>query len=400
MTTADSPDTARRNIRILTLSQAVGGAAPPIVISLGGIVGQLLSPDPAFATVPVSLYNLGVAAGTLPAAFIMRRVGRRLGYIFGALIGICGGLVAATGVAASTFLIFCIGTILIGLYGAYLQSFRFAAADSVSGDMKAVAISRVMIGGLAAAIIGPQVVFWTSDAILGQPYVVSFVSLSVLALLTLLLVSQLKVPRADKAAAVDLSGGRRLSEIARSPRFILAAGTGVVSYALMAFIMTATPLAMVACGHTVGEATLGIQWHVLAMFGPSFFTGRLIARFGKETIAATGLVLIAACAAIALSGLGLTHFWVALILLGVGWNFGFIGATAMITDCHTAEERGKVQGLNDFLVFGSVASASFLAGALVNTDNGWSLMNWLVFPAVLVVLVPLIFGRFFSASRT
>ncbi|PRX09124.1 UNVERIFIED_ORG: putative MFS family arabinose efflux permease [Martelella mediterranea] len=397
--TADSPDTARRNIRILTLSQAVGGAAPPIIISLGGIVGKLLSPDPAFATMPVSLYNLGLAVGTLPAAWVMRRVGRRQGYIFGALIGIGGGLVAATGIAAATFLIFCLGTVLVGFYGSYLQSFRFAATDSVSGDMRAVAISRVMIGGLVAAIIGPQVVIWTSNAIPGLPYVASFISLSCLALLTLLLVSRLEIPRPDRAASVDLSGGRPLGEIARSPRFILAAGTGVVSYALMAFIMTATPLAMVACGHTVGEATLGIQWHVLAMFGPSFFTGKLIARFGKETVAATGLILIAGCAVIALSGLGLTHFWLALILLGVGWNFGFIGATAMITDCHTPEERGKVQGLNDFLVFGSVASASFLAGALVNTENGWSLMNWLVFPAILVVLVPLVFGRVFGSSH-
>ena len=180
----------------------------------------------------------------------------------------CGGLVAATGVAASTFLIFCIGTILIGLYGAYLQSFRFAAADSVSGDMKALAISRVMIGGLAAAIIGPQVVIWTSDAVPGLPYVASFISLSGLALLTLFLVSQLKVPRADKAAAVNLSGGRPLSVIARSPRFILAAGTGVISYALMAFIMTATPLAMVACGHTVGEATLGALQKFCHSFEP------------------------------------------------------------------------------------------------------------------------------------
>ncbi|MET3598465.1 MFS transporter [Martelella mangrovi] len=397
--TADSPDTARRNIRILTLSQAVGGAAPPIIISLGGIVGKLLSPDPAFATMPVSLYNLGLAVGTLPAAWVMRRVGRRQGYIFGALIGIGGGLVAATGIAAATFLIFCLGTVLVGFYGSYLQSFRFAATDSVSGDMRAVAISRVMIGGLFAAIIGPQVVIWTSNAIPGLPYVASFIGLSCLALLTLLLVSRLEIPRPDRAASVDLSGGRPLGEIARSPRFILAAGTGVVSYALMAFIMTATPLAMVACGHTVGEATLGIQWHVLAMFGPSFFTGKLIARFGKETVAATGLILIAGCAVIALSGLGLTHFWIALILLGVGWNFGFIGATAMITDCHTPEERGKVQGLNDFLVFGSVASASFLAGALVNTENGWSLMNWLVFPAILVVLVPLVFGRVFGSSH-
>ncbi|MAU19042.1 MAG: MFS transporter [Martelella sp.] len=382
--------TAFRNINILTMAQAVGGAAPPIVISLGGIIGTVLAPDPSLATFPVSLYNVGVAIGTLPAAWIMRRFGRREGYIFGAMIGICGGLLAATAITAGLFLLFCLAIMTVGLYGSYIQSFRFAAADTADGDMKAKAISRVMVGGLAAAIIGPQVAIWTVDAVPGHPYVASFIGLSVLALLTLLLVSRLKIPR---PVAVTISGGRPLSEIARSPRFIMAAATGVVSYALMAFIMTATPLAMIACGHSVGQATLGIQWHVLAMFGPSFFTGRLIARFGKETIAATGLALIAGCAVIALSGLGLTHFWLALILLGVGWNFGFIGATAMITDCHTPEERGKVQGLNDFLVFGSTATASFLAGALVHIDNGWSMMNWLVFPAVALVLVPLMFSR-------
>ncbi|TCT45089.1 MFS transporter [Martelella mediterranea] len=382
----------QRNIRILTVAQALGGAGPPIIISLGGIVGQTLSPDPALATIPVSIYNLGVAVGTLPAAWLMRKVGRRHGYVFGAMIGILGGLVAAGAIAAETFVLFCIGTALAGLYGAYIQSFRFAATDSVSGDMKARAISRVMIGGLFAAIIGPQVVIWTSDAIPGIPYAASFVGQSVLAMATLLLVSRLHFPRSHPDQKTNLTGGRTIGEIARSPRFILAAGTGVVSYGLMSFIMTATPLAMVACGHSVGQATLGIQWHVLAMFGPSFVTGRLIARFGKEKIAATGLILIALCSVTALSGLGLTHFWLALILLGVGWNFGFIGATAMITDCHTPEERGKVQGLNDFLVFGSVALASFLAGALVNTDNGWALMNWLVFPAVLIPLTFLVFS--------
>lgn len=385
---------ASRNINILTMAQAIGAAAAPIVISLGGIVGTVLSPDPAFATFPVSLYNVGVAIGTLPAAFIMRRFGRREGYIFGALLGIFGGLLAAAAITASTFLLFCLAITIVGLYGSYIQSFRFAAADAVAGDMKAKAISRVLVGGLAAAIIGPQVVIWTADIIPGRTYVASFIGLSVLAFLTLLLVSRLKIPR---PVAVSISGGRPLSQIARSPRFIMAAATGVVSYALMSFIMTATPLAMIACGHSVGQATLGIQWHVLAMFGPSFFTGRLIARFGKETIAATGLVLIACCSAIALSGLGLTHFWLALILLGVGWNFGFIGATAMITDCHTPEERGKVQGLNDFLVFGSTATASFLAGALVHIENGWSMMNWLVFPVVAVVLGSLIFSRRFAA---
>ena len=387
--TAKTTDAAFSNIRILTLAQSLGGAAPPIIISLGGIVGGLLTPLPALATLPVSIYNLGLAAGTLPAAFLMRRFGRRPAYILGGLLGILGGLVAATGIAMHAFIAFCLGTLLVGLFGSYLQSFRFAATDGVSDDMRAKAISRVMVGGLAAAVIGPQIAIWSTNAVPGIPYAGSFIGISVLILFTLLLIMRLKAPKPDVDVATDLSQGRPLSEIARSPRFILAAGTGVISYALMAFIMTATPLAMVACGHSAGQATLGIQWHVLAMFGPSFFTGRLIARFGKETIAATGLALIAGCAIIALSGLGLTHFWLALVLLGVGWNFGFIGATAMITDCHSPAERGKVQGLNDFLVFGSVASASFLSGALVHIENGWALMNWLVFPAIFVVFMPL-----------
>ena len=387
--TAKTTDAAFSNIRILTLAQSLGGAAPPIIISLGGIVGGLLTPLPALATLPVSIYNLGLAAGTLPAAFLMRRFGRRPAYILGGLLGILGGLVAATGIAMHAFIAFCLGTLLVGLFGSYLQSFRFAATDGVSDDMRAKAISRVMVGGLAAAVIGPQIAIWSTNAVPGIPYAGSFIGISVLILFTLLLILRLKAPKPDVDVATDLSQGRPLSEIARSPRFILAAGTGVISYALMAFIMTATPLAMVACGHSAGQATLGIQWHVLAMFGPSFFTGRLIARFGKETIAATGLALIAGCAIIALSGLGLTHFWLALVLLGVGWNFGFIGATAMITDCHSPAERGKVQGLNDFLVFGSVASASFLSGALVHIENGWALMNWLVFPAIFVVFMPL-----------
>ncbi|WP_176086220.1 MFS transporter [Martelella sp. HB161492] len=386
-------DASRRNMNTLTLAQSLGGAGPTIVISLGGIVGQLIAPDQTLATLPVSLFNLGVAAGTLPAAFIMRRYGRRLGYTFGTLIGMMGGLIAASGIVTSAFWLFCLGTVAAGLYNAYVQSFRFAAADTVADGMKAKAISRVMIGGLAAAIIGPQVVIWTRDALPGIPYAGSFIGQSVLALLTLLVISRLRFPKPAAPGPKGISGGRPLSEIARSPRFVLAVSTGVVSYALMAFVMTAAPLAMVACGHTVGEAALGIQWHVLAMFGPSFFTGRLIARFGKEKIAMTGLVLLALCAISALTGLGLAHFWIALIFLGVGWNFGFIGATAMITECHTSEERGKVQGLNDFLVFGSVALASFLAGSLVNLEGGWSLMNWLVIPTTAVIFTALAVSR-------
>lgn len=380
---------ARRNVGLLMAAQSLSGAGPSIIISLGGIVGQMLAPSAMFATVPVSLFNLGVAVGTLPAAWLMRKAGRRPAYMLGALIATASGLISAGGVAGMLFTIFCIGTFAAGISGAFVQSYRFAAADAAPPALRANAISRVMIGGLIAGVIGPQLVIWTRDSIPGIPFSGSFLAQSGLALATFFVVSFLRPPPMSIGGAVTAETGRPLLEILLTPRFALAIASGVVSYGLMSFVMTAAPVAMVGCGHTIGEAALGIQWHVLAMFGPSFFTGKLIARLGKEKVTAIGLVLIAASAVVALMGLDVAHFWIALILLGVGWNFGFIGATAMVTDCHTPAERAKVQGANDFLVFGSVALASFSSGTLLNVA-GWSLLNQLVFPAVAIVLVPLL----------
>lgn len=385
-----SSDPGRRNTAILAVAQALGGAGPPIIISLGGLVGAMIGPSPAFATVPVSLYQLGQAAGTIPAALLMRSLGRRGGYLLGATIGIIAGLVAAWGVYHAAFAVFCLGTFGAGLYGAFVQSYRFAAADAAPPDAKAQAISWVMIGGLASAVIGPQLVIWTRDSLPGVPFAGSFLSQSGLALLAIPVLLLLRTPPVSRGHRGG--GGRPLGQIMRHPRFILAVSAGIVSYGLMSFVMTAAPMAMVACGHTIGEAALGIQWHILAMFGPSFFTGRLIARFGKERITATGLLLIAAAAVFGLAGLEVAHFWLALIFLGVGWNFGFIGATAMITDCHTTDERAKVQGANDFLIFGSVAIASFSSGSLLNAA-GWETINWLVFPIVAIILVALLWPR-------
>ncbi|NNU61890.1 MFS transporter [Ochrobactrum soli] len=379
----------RRNILILTMAQALGASSPPIVISLGGLVGQKLSSDPALVTLPVSLFNLGLALGTLPAAFLMRQLGRRNAYMLGALVGMAAGLIAAAGIFSASFLIFCLGTLTAGLYAAYVQSYRFAATDAASGDMKAKAISYVMVGGLIAAIVGPQLVIWTRDTIPDAMFAGSFLSQAVLGLLALPVLFMLRAPKAVKAANANNDTGRPLIEILKMPRFILSVAAGVCSYALMTFVMTAAPIAMVGHGHSVDHAALGIQWHVLAMFGPSFFTGKLIARYGKEKITALGLILIAGAAAVALGGFDVGHFWFALILLGIGWNFGFIGATAMVTDCHTPAERGKAQGANDFIMFGTVACASFFAGSLLHA-SGWETINWLVFPAVALVLVPLI----------
>jgi MFS family permease len=383
----NTDNNTRRNMGLLVAAQSLGGASPPIIISLGGLVGQQLSSNPTASTLPVSIYQLGLALSTLPAAWIMNRLGRRTAYVLGAILGVISGVVAAQGIAQSNFITFCIGTALAGFYAACVQSYRFAATDLVPGDEQAKAISRVMIGGLIAAIIGPQVVIWTRDAMPATPFAGSFYSQAALALLALPLLMGLRLPPPQTKNAVA-GDARPLSEIARSPQFIVACAAGVVSYGLMAFLMTAAPMAMVGCGHSVGEAAMGIQWHVLAMFVPSFFTGKLIARFGKRSITALGLVMIGAAGGLALMGLDIFHFWGSLILLGVGWNFGFIGATALLTECYRPAERAKVQALNDFLVFGTVAVASFGSGELLHTA-GWNGINYGMLPLVAVVLLML-----------
>ncbi|MDR6870901.1 MFS family permease [Bosea sp. BE125] len=379
----DGDALAKRNTLVLACAQALGGANPAIVISLGGIVGASLVADKTFATVPVSLLQLGIATGVIPAAMLMRRLGRRGGYLIGTLIGAAGGSLAAAGATERLFWLFCLGTFTCGLYGSFVQSYRFAAADTASESFKPRAISWVMVGGIAAGVIGPQSVYWTRDLTPSAPFAASFLAQGCLALLAMLVVMRLRAP---PVAAAAKTGGRPLGEIMRQPRFIASVTAALVAYGLMSFVMTAAPLAMVACGHSVGDAALGIQWHVLSMFGPSFFTGRLIARFGKEKITAIGLLLTALAAIVGLTGLSVAHFWGALILLGLGWNFGFIGATALVTDCYRPEERVKVQAANDFLVFGSVAIASFSSGGLLNA-GGWDSVNWLVFPPVAVALV-------------
>jgi MFS family permease len=332
----------------------------------------------------VSLLNLGLALGTIPAAMLMRKAGRRIGYVVGAGIGLAGGCLAAFGIASYSFVLFCLGTLIIGSYGSSNQSYRFAATDAASEAFKPRAISWVMTGGLIAGVIGPQTVIWTRDAVETAPFAGAFMGQAALAFLSMIVVWFLR-PAPVSVASTKAGGGRPLLDIVRQPRFIVAAVTGLVSYSLMTFMMTAAPLAMIGCGHSVGAAALGIQWHILAMFGPSFFTGRLISRYGKGPVTAAGLVLIAISAVIGLSGITIAHFWITLILLGLGWNFGFIGATALVTDCYRPEERAKVQAANDFLIFGSVAVASFSSGKLLSA-GGWESVNWLVFPPVLIAL--------------
>lgn len=383
---------ARRNVVVLASAQALAGAGAPICISLGGIVGHyLLDTDKSLATLPVTAFVLGTAFATLPAGFLAKRFGRRLGLMSGSLIGVIGGLVAAYAIFLGHFWLFCLGILFAGSTSAFVQQYRFAAVDTASEKFRPKAISWVMAGGILAAVIGPQTASLTKDLFAPILFAGAYIGLSVLAALSWVVLGFLRAPPKVKEE-VKAGGGRPLLEIMSQGRFIVAVLCAVSSYAIMSFVMTAAPLAMIACGHTTSEAVLGIQWHVLAMFGPSFFTGSLIQRFGKERVVAVGLLLLASCAALALTGLELATFWGALVLLGVGWNFGFIGATAMLTDTYRPEEKNRVQSVNDFIVFGFVAVASLSSGGILNAF-GWETINIVVFPVVAVTLLLLFITR-------
>jgi MFS family permease len=387
----------RRNAFVLAAASAFGGSIAPIAISLGGLTGAyLLGPDKSLATLPVSGFTVGVAAGAIPAALLMRRVGRRFGFMIGSGIGVIGGIVAGWSVLQGTFAGFVIGLAIAGFSGAFVQQYRFAAADAGSPAMRAKAISWVLVGGVAAAILGPQTVIFTRDLLAPIPYAGSFIAIAPLALVGLAIVTFLGGEARAAPKFERKSGGRPLAEIVRQPRFLVAVTCAIGSFSAMSLLMTAAPLAMVAHHHGQDNAALGIQWHVLAMFAPSFITGSLIARFGKDAVIAAGLALLAACALVALGGLALVNFWVALILLGIGWNFGFIGATAMLTETYRPEEQARVQGLNDFLVFGFVAIASLLSGQVFATV-GWAPLNWMALPIIGICALAL--GAAFLAKQ-
>ncbi|EKF42823.1 major facilitator superfamily transporter [Nitratireductor indicus C115] len=381
---------AKRTALILAVSQAVVGSAAPIAISMGGLAGfYLLGSDKSLATAPVTGFNIGVAVGALPAAALTRAIGRRNSLMSGGLVTACGGFVAALALFQANFWLFALGLLLVGMGNAFLQQYRFAAADNAPSDFKARAISWVLGGGVFAAIIGPQIVIHTRDLFAPIMFAGAFASLIVIGLLGAAVLSLLRASKdAPSAKLDDHQPARPLLAIMTQPRFLVALLCGVAAYALMSFVMTGAPLAMVGCGFTPDEATLGISWHVMAMFAPSFVTGRLIARFGKETIVATGLLLLIGCAVVALSGIALWQFWTALILLGVGWNFGFIGATAMVADCYHASEKSAVQGVHDFILFSTTAVASLMSGQIYNA-YGWDMLAIIVLPVSIFCLAAL-----------
>jgi MFS family permease len=398
MTAADeiSDDArARSNVVRLAAAQALTGANSAVIFATGSIVGATLAPDISLATVPLSMYVVGIAAGTLPTGAISRAYGRRVAFIIGTCCGVLTGLLGAYAILHASFPLFCGATFLGGLYGAVSQSYRFAAADGASTGYRPKAVSWVMAGGVFAGVLGPQLVQWTMDIWLPYLFAFSFVAQAVVALVAMAILAGVDAP---KPAPSDLHGGRPLFTIARQPRFIAAALCGVVSYPMMNLVMTSAPLAMKMCGLSVSDSNFGIQWHIVAMYGPSFFTGSLIARFGAPRIVALGLALEAAGATIGLSGITAMHFWATLIVLGVGWNLSFVGASALVLETHRPQERNKVQAFNDFLVFGMMAVGSFSSGQLL-ANYGWSAVNMVVYPPVLLGLLVLTLASFARRRR-
>ena len=375
----------RPNVIRLAIAQALTGANSSVIFATGSIVGSLLAPDMSLATVPLSMYVLGMAAGTLPSGMISRLHGRRAAFVIGTACGAVCGILAVMAIIDRSFPLFCIATFLGGLYGAVAQSYRFAAADGASARFRPKAISWVMAGGVFAGVLGPQLVEWTMD--LWPPYLfaASFAAQIVVALVAMAILAGVDAPR---PAAADLAGGRPLLEIVAKPRFIAAAICGVISYSLMNLVMTSAPLAMKMCGLSISDSNFGLQWHIVAMFGPSFFTGAIIARVGAPVVVTAGLLLEATAAAIGLSGTTALHFWIGLIALGLGWNFGFVGASALVLETHRPAEKNKVQAFNDFLIFGTMAVGSFSSGQLL-ANYGWTMVNFVAFPPIAVALCAL-----------
>ena len=383
------PATADRhalgNVVRLSVAQALAGANAVVVYATGGIIGNMLAPSPALATLPISIFVVGMAACTLPAGAIARHFGRRAAFLTGAGCGVLVGLLAAMAVVEGSFWLFCAATFFGGAYNAVVLSFRFAAADCVRPERRARALSAVMAGGVFAGVLGPQLVTYTMD--LWQPYTfaATYLAQAAVAVVSALVLLGVHVPA---PTAAEVAGGRPLGVIARQPRFITAVVCGVVSYTLMNFVMTAAPLAMRLCGLSQESSNLGLQWHIIAMYAPSFFTGRLITRFGAARVVAAGFAFTAASAAIGLTGVDVAHFWLTLILLGIGWNFGFVGASALVLECHRPEERTRVQSLNDFLVFGTMVLGSLSSGGLL-TVYGWDVVLWVSFVPLAVAMATL-----------
>ncbi|MGF1577091.1 MAG: MFS transporter [Cyanophyceae cyanobacterium] len=382
-----APLGSRLHIWLLFGCQALGMTSNSILFTVAALIGVALAPDPAWATLPLALLHLVTMITTIPASMLMRRVGRRLGFQLGVLIGITGTALGTTAVLTGSFGLFAVAMAFMGSFNAFLGFYRFAAIEVAPPDFGARAVSLVIAGGVLAALFGAPMARGFKDWIPEAEFAGCLVVMGLLLLPSLAILSQISfpVPRQNSSKRE----GRPLGEIIRQPLFAVAALGSTVGYGMMVLVMTATPLAMRMVPFTFGQTALVIQWHVLGMFAPSFFTGSLIRRLGVTTVIAMGCGLTLVSCGINLLGEGLGHYWFALLMLGLGWNFMFIGSTTLLTQSCTAEEAPKVQAAHDFLMFGSVTLAALLSGGLLNRF-GWSLVNGVSMPLVGVVLIALV----------
>ena len=381
---------AKRNVAVLVAAQAILGGQMPMMFIVGGLAGSMLTGNPCFATLPISLIVFGSMTTAPWLSPLMQKYGRKTGFFVGAIAGALGAAVSAYGLYIASFMVFLVGAYLSGIYMSAQGFYRFAATDTASDHYRPKAISYVMAGGLISAIFGPQLNKLVQDASI-IPFLGSYIAMIALNLIGMFLFLLLRLPKgtAIKPKDIATTPPRSRKELLRNPKILVAISCGMVAYALMNLVMTSTPLAVVGCGLTKNNANDIVSAHVIAMFLPSFFTGHLIIRFGVERIMGLGLIILAGAGVVALSGMELPNFFVALMLLGFGWNFGFIGATTLLTSAHAPHERGRVQGMNDAIVFGCVTIASIASGGLMNCAGGsvvqgWAAVNYAMVPFLLL----------------
>ena len=389
-------NSSRRNVALLAGCQAMLFTNNSTLITINGLAGLALAPLSSLATLPVTCWVLGGALTTLPASFYMKRVGRRRGLVTGTLIGIVGALICALAIWLGNFWLLCAGTIVFGTYNGFGQYYRFAAADVATPDFRPTAISLVLAGGLVGGVLGPTTSRITVS-LLAPKFLAAYLALIVFALITLALLAQVRIPA--PAASEQAARGRPMAEIAAQPKFIVAVLCAAIGYGVMNFLMTSTPIAMGVCGHPYSDAAFVISSHVVAMFAPSFFTGALIRRVGVIAVLAAGVALNAASIAVALSGVSVPQFWWSLVMLGVGWNFLYIGGTTLLTETYRFEERAKAQGANDFTIFAVMAVSSFTSGVTV-TSAGWEKVNLFALPLLGVVAAAILWFALRSRRPT
>ncbi len=383
----------KRNVPILAISQALMMSSMGLIITTVALVGTILATDKSLATLPLAILFFAVMFTSIPAAILMKKIGRKKAFMFATLFGVAGGSVATYAIIKNEFWLFVISTGLIGIFNGFGNYFRFTAADSVEPDKKSRAISYVLLGGVVAAFVGPNLANYTHTSIATAIFAGSYISIIVIYILIFFTLSFLKLP--DTKASLEQEASlevRSLWVIASQPKFIIGLICGMLGYGVMSFVMTATPLAMHSHAHTFSDTSFVIQWHTLGMFAPSFFTGHLIRRFGIYNILFMGVLFGIACVVINLNGNSVNHYWPALFLLGLSWNFLFIGATTLITETYNAAERSKTQALNDFIIFTTVAFSSLSAGMLQH-NFGWKIVNLGVIPLLVIILLSIIWGK-------